>query len=53
MGLSPEPGKQPSCWSITPDGLIRYTASPDLLLEVKGEAKTTNMGFHSCRYERI
>ncbi|XP_052327252.1 beta/gamma crystallin domain-containing protein 1-like isoform X2 [Oncorhynchus keta] len=36
MGLSPEPGKQPSCWSITPDGLIRYTASPDLLLEVKG-----------------
>uniref|UniRef100_A0A6Q2Z543 Beta/gamma crystallin 'Greek key' domain-containing protein n=1 Tax=Esox lucius TaxID=8010 RepID=A0A6Q2Z543_ESOLU len=36
MGLSPEPAKQPSCWSITHDGLIRYTTSTNLLLEVKG-----------------
>ncbi|XP_041716907.1 beta/gamma crystallin domain-containing protein 1 isoform X2 [Coregonus clupeaformis] len=36
MGVSPEPAKQHSCWNITPDGLIRYTATPNLLLEVKG-----------------
>uniref|UniRef100_A0A668AM84 Beta/gamma crystallin 'Greek key' domain-containing protein n=1 Tax=Myripristis murdjan TaxID=586833 RepID=A0A668AM84_9TELE len=37
MGLNPEPGNQHQLWSITPDGFIRYTATPDLLLEVKGE----------------
>ncbi|XP_029902714.1 beta/gamma crystallin domain-containing protein 1-like isoform X2 [Myripristis murdjan] len=36
MGLNPEPGNQHQLWSITPDGFIRYTATPDLLLEVKG-----------------
>ncbi|KAJ7988074.1 hypothetical protein DPEC_G00319860 [Dallia pectoralis] len=36
MSLSPEPAKQQPCWSITPEGFIRYTATPDLLLEVKG-----------------
>ncbi|XP_056150231.1 beta/gamma crystallin domain-containing protein 1-like [Lampris incognitus] len=36
MGLSSEPSDQHRLWSITPDGLIRYTATPDLLLEVKG-----------------
>ncbi|KAM3861065.1 uncharacterized protein ACN63O_014488 [Diretmus argenteus] len=36
LGLSPGPSTQPHVWSITPDGFIRYTATPDLLLEVKG-----------------
>ncbi|XP_071396533.1 beta/gamma crystallin domain-containing protein 1-like isoform X2 [Centroberyx affinis] len=36
LGLNPEPSIQHPLWSITPDGFIRYTATPDLLLEVKG-----------------
>ncbi|KAM6954096.1 beta/gamma crystallin domain-containing protein 1-like [Aplochiton taeniatus] len=36
LGLSSEPGAQHYLWSVTPDGLIRYTATTDLLLDVKG-----------------
>ncbi|KAL0965060.1 hypothetical protein UPYG_G00276230 [Umbra pygmaea] len=36
LGLAPEPFNQPRCWSITSDGLIRFTTTPDLVLEIKG-----------------
>ncbi|XP_029352764.1 beta/gamma crystallin domain-containing protein 1-like isoform X2 [Echeneis naucrates] len=36
MGLSPEPDHHIHLWSITPEGFIRYTPTPDLVLEVKG-----------------
>ncbi|XP_022621476.1 beta/gamma crystallin domain-containing protein 1-like [Seriola dumerili] len=36
VGLTPEPENQVHLWSITPEGFIRYTPTPDLVLEVKG-----------------
>ncbi|KAM8831306.1 uncharacterized protein AB9W97_002975 isoform 2-T2 [Spinachia spinachia] len=36
VGLSPEPDNQDNLWSITPQGFIRYSPTPDLVLEVKG-----------------
>ncbi|KAM4600991.1 uncharacterized protein ACJ7VT_020852 isoform 2-T2 [Polymixia lowei] len=36
LGLTPEPNAHEQLWSITPDGLVRFTDTPDLLLEVKG-----------------
>ncbi|KAM9339246.1 uncharacterized protein ABDE67_016906 [Symphorus nematophorus] len=36
VGLTTEPNNQDHLWSITPEGFIRYTPTPDLVLEVKG-----------------
>ncbi|XP_071323581.1 beta/gamma crystallin domain-containing protein 1-like isoform X2 [Trachinotus anak] len=36
VGLIPELENQIHLWSITPEGFIRYTPTPDLVLEVKG-----------------
>ncbi|GAA6228815.1 absent in melanoma 1 protein-like [Lates japonicus] len=36
VGLTPEPHNQINLWSITPEGFICYTPTPDLVLEVKG-----------------
>ncbi|XP_039980992.1 beta/gamma crystallin domain-containing protein 1-like isoform X2 [Xiphias gladius] len=36
VGLTPEPDDHIHLWSITPEGFIRYTATSDLVLEVKG-----------------
>ncbi|XP_040920916.1 beta/gamma crystallin domain-containing protein 1-like isoform X2 [Toxotes jaculatrix] len=36
VGLTPEPDNHFHLWSITPEGFICYTPSPNLVLEVKG-----------------
>ncbi|XP_041660911.1 beta/gamma crystallin domain-containing protein 1-like isoform X2 [Cheilinus undulatus] len=36
VGLTPELQNQVHLWSITPEGFIRYSPMPDLVLEVKG-----------------
>ncbi|XP_068610221.1 beta/gamma crystallin domain-containing protein 1-like [Brachionichthys hirsutus] len=36
VGLDPEPGNHLHRWSITPEGVIGYTPTPGLVLEVKG-----------------
>uniref|UniRef100_A0A671WJC7 Beta/gamma crystallin 'Greek key' domain-containing protein n=1 Tax=Sparus aurata TaxID=8175 RepID=A0A671WJC7_SPAAU len=46
VGLSPEPNNQVQLWSITPEGFIRYTATSDLVLEVKGEHPHTDCLVH-------
>lgn len=37
VGLNPEVENQVHLWSITPQGFICYTPTPDLVLEVKGQ----------------
>ncbi|XP_059212877.1 beta/gamma crystallin domain-containing protein 1-like [Centropristis striata] len=36
VGFTPEPDNHLHLWSITPEGFIHYSPSPDLVLEVKG-----------------
>ncbi|XP_068593454.1 beta/gamma crystallin domain-containing protein 1-like [Cebidichthys violaceus] len=36
IGLSPEPDNQDHLWSFTPEGVICYTSTSDLVLDIKG-----------------
>uniref|UniRef100_A0A671WFE3 Beta/gamma crystallin 'Greek key' domain-containing protein n=1 Tax=Sparus aurata TaxID=8175 RepID=A0A671WFE3_SPAAU len=55
VGLSPEPNNQVQLWSITPEGFIRYTATSDLVLEVKGEHPHTdsNVFMITVKYSKV